>query len=137
DLIDLSLQGKHAHWNLEGPRFGTLHAELDELVESWQRLADEVAERAVTLGSSPDGRVTTVARSSHLDPFPAGPIRDDDVIVGLTRRLADIIERARRAMGEAAVRDSVSEDLLIGVVGTLEKQHWLLRAQLASQEFRT
>jgi DNA-binding ferritin-like protein len=28
----------------------------------------------------------------------------------------------------AAVRDSISEDLLIDVVRTLEKQHWMLRA---------
>ena len=131
DLIDLSLIGKHAHWNVEGPRFRTLHLELDELVDSWRRLADDIAERATTLGWAPDGQTGTLARSSHLEAFPAGPIRDDDVVLGLTGRLADVIERARVAMGEAAVRDSVSEDLLIHVVGTLEKQHWLLRVQMA------
>jgi starvation-inducible DNA-binding protein len=131
DLIDLALLGKHAHWNVEGPRFRTLHLELDELVDAWRHLADDVAERAAALGWAPEGQMATIARSSHIEPFPAGPIRDDDVVAGLTDRLADVIERARVAMGEAAIRDSISEDLLIDVVQTLEKQHWLLRVQTA------
>ena len=131
DLIDLSLLGKHAHWNVEGPRFRTLHLELDDLVDAWRGLADDVAERAAALGWSPDGQTPTISRSSQIAAFPAGPIRDDDVIFGLVGRVADVIERARVAMGEATVRDSVSEDLLIDVVETLEKQHWLLRSQMA------
>jgi starvation-inducible DNA-binding protein len=129
DLIDLSLVGKHLHWNVEGPRFRTLHDELDQLVDVWRRLGDDVAERAAALGYSPDGRVSTVARATQIEAFAAGPIRDDDVILGLTSRLTDVIERARVAMGEAAVRDTVTEDLLIEVVQTLEKQQWQLRVQ--------
>src|SRR4051794_29581745 len=70
DLIDLSLLGKHAHWNLEGPRFRTLHLELDDLVDAWRRMADDVAERAAALRGDPDGQTRTVARSSHIEAFP-------------------------------------------------------------------
>ena len=55
ELIDLSLLGKQAHWNLYGPNFRSLHLQLDELVDEWREASDEVAERAVALGHSPDG----------------------------------------------------------------------------------
>ena len=51
ELIDLALIGKQAHWNVEGPHFRSLHLELDELVDTWRSLGDQVAEREVTLGA--------------------------------------------------------------------------------------
>ena len=128
--------GKHLHWNAEGLTFRSLHLQLDELVDSWRAMSDEVAERAAALGFAPDAQAATIARASHVDAFPAGPITDRDVVSGLSGRLADVIDRARDAMGEAAVRDSISEDLLIDVVRTLEKQHWMLRAQRDPADLR-
>jgi starvation-inducible DNA-binding protein len=129
DLVDLSLLGKHAHWNVEGLTFRSLHLQLDELVDDWRALSDDVAERAATLGFAPDAQAATVARASRIDALPAGRISDRDVVAGLADRLADVIGRTRNAMGEAAVRDSITEDLLIEVVKALEKQQWMLRAQ--------
>ena len=101
DLVDLSLAGKHLHWNVEGPTFRSLHLELDELVDSWRAMSDEVAERASALGFPPDAQAATVARASRIDGFPAGRVTDRDVVLGLARRLEDVIERA-------ADRDGVS-----------------------------
>ncbi len=67
DLVDLSLIGKHLHWNVEGRHFRTLHDELDEHVTAWRRLSDEVAERAVTIGASPDGQAGTIAGATQLE----------------------------------------------------------------------
>ena len=38
-LIDLSLTGKHAHWNVQGPHFRSLHLQLDDLADPcpWHR----------------------------------------------------------------------------------------------------
>ena len=58
-LIDLALIGKQAHWNVEGPHFRSLHLELDELVDTWRSLGDQVAEREVTFGAVPDGQAAT------------------------------------------------------------------------------
>jgi starvation-inducible DNA-binding protein len=55
DLLDLTLIGKHAHWNVEGRLFRSVHHELDDFVDAWRILSDDVAERAVTIGASPDG----------------------------------------------------------------------------------
>jgi len=64
ELIDLALIGKQVHWNVEGPHFRSLHLELDELVDAWRALGDDVAERAGTLGAAPDGQAATVASQS-------------------------------------------------------------------------
>ncbi|MDX6717732.1 MAG: starvation-inducible DNA-binding protein, partial [Baekduia sp.] len=56
DLIDLALTGKQLHWSVVGSDFRSLHLQLDELVESWHALADAVAERAVAIGTFPDGQ---------------------------------------------------------------------------------
>jgi starvation-inducible DNA-binding protein len=129
DLVDLSLIGKQLHWNVTGPHFRSLHLQLDELVDSWRQLADEVAERAVALGIAPDGRATTVASDSVIESPNAGPLADDEVIAYLTDRLIEAVTQARERMEHAAEYDRVTEDLLIEVVDKLEQQQWMIRAQ--------
>ncbi|NED90608.1 DNA starvation/stationary phase protection protein, partial [Streptomyces sp. SID11233] len=53
DLVDLSLVAKQIHWNVIGPRFRSVHLQLDDVVDSARTHMDEVAERASTLGVSP------------------------------------------------------------------------------------
>ena len=129
ELIDLALIGKQAHWNVEGPHFRSLHLELDELVDTWRTLGDQVAERAVTLGAVPDGQAATVASFSQIAPLPAGHLRDYDVVREIADRVTEVAARARARIEAVASHDPVSEDLLIAVAGTLEKQLWMLRVQ--------
>jgi starvation-inducible DNA-binding protein len=129
ELIDLSLLGKQAHWNLYGPNFRSLHLHLDELVDEWREASDEVAERAVAVGHSPDGQSRTVAERTELDPLPSGQIADTEVISALTERLTDSIGRIRTRMDRLEDVDAVTADLLHGVVMTLEKQLWMIRVQ--------
>jgi starvation-inducible DNA-binding protein len=129
DLVDLSLVGKQLHWNVTGPHFRSLHLQLDELVDAWRELADQVAERAVALGVSPDGRAATVAGDSLIESPDAGPLADHEVIAYLTDRLIEAVTQARKRMEQAAEYDSVTEDLLIEVVDKLEQQLWMIRVQ--------
>jgi starvation-inducible DNA-binding protein len=69
DAIHLALQGKQAHWNLCGPMFRSLHRQLDQLVEAARDYADQLAERCLAIGVAADGRVSTVARATHLRSF--------------------------------------------------------------------
>jgi starvation-inducible DNA-binding protein len=130
ELVDLSLVGKQLHWSVVGPHFQPLHVQLDELVDSWHELADTVAERAVAIGSLPDGQAETVAAGSELGRVQVGAIADDAVVRELAGRLADISERTRARMDRLADLDAASQDVLIEVVRELEKQLWMIRAQL-------
>jgi starvation-inducible DNA-binding protein len=131
DLIALALLGKQAHWNVVGPNFRPLHAQLDELVDATRAWADTVAERLVTLGIYPDGQAATVARESALELLPTGPIPDRRAVELIADRVAAVADQAREAMDRVGDVDLASQDVLIEVVQGLEKQLWMLRAQAA------
>jgi starvation-inducible DNA-binding protein len=130
-LTDLALTGKHAHWNVQGPAFRPLHLFLDEIVDSWREAADSVAERAVALGHAPDGRTATVAERSELPQLEAGPQLDRELVVALTGILTEAIGAIRDRMDKLEDVDTVTADLLHGVVATLEEQAWMIRVQAA------
>jgi starvation-inducible DNA-binding protein len=98
DLVDLSLLGRQLHWSVVGRDFPSLHLQLDEFVDAWHGVADTVAERAVAIGHFPDGQSPTVATQAAVAPVDRGPIGDADVVRLLTRRIADVSERARGRM---------------------------------------
>jgi starvation-inducible DNA-binding protein len=131
ELIDLSLLGKQAHWNVVGPHFLSLHLQLDTLVDSFREISDELAERCVTLGVSPDGLAKTVASHSKLDPLPPGRIPDDQVVELMSDRLGTVIQRQRERLMKVEKQDPVTYDLFIKSLETLEKHHWMLRSQKA------
>lgn len=130
ELVALSLIGKQLHWAVFGPMFRPVHQQVDELVDSWRDLADQVAERAVALGYVPDGQPSAVAAGSPVAPVAHGGVEDHAVVRELTRRIAEVSERVRQRMDKIGDIDLVSQDVLIGVVRELEKQQWMLRVQL-------
>jgi starvation-inducible DNA-binding protein len=129
DLIDLSLIGKQAHWNLTGRNFKVVHEHLDEVVALARTGQDDVAERAVAIGVNPDGRSRTVADRTELPQLEAGYLDDDKVVAAITDTLAQIIGRFRERIAATDEPDQVTQDLLIGITAELEKQHWMFQAQ--------
>jgi starvation-inducible DNA-binding protein len=130
DLVDLALVGKQLHWSVVGPAFRTIHLQLDELVAEWQGLADTVAERAVAIGTFPDGQAGTVAARSQSRPLDVGAIEDHEVVRELAHRIAETSELARSRMDRLGDLDAASQDVLVEVVRALEEQQWMVRAQL-------
>ncbi len=130
ELIDLSLVGKQFHWTVVGPNFRSLHLQLDELVDAWRTLSDTVAERAVALGSFPDGQANAVVEGPGRPAINVGPIPDTEVVNELLRRVAEVSERTRTRAERLAELDLASQDVLIDVLRALEQQQWMLRAQL-------
>jgi starvation-inducible DNA-binding protein len=129
DLIDLSLVAKQSHWNLAGRTFRSLHLQLDEVVDQARLFADEIAERSVTIGVSPDGRGATVARESALAEHPEGWVKDVDVVEHFVQALKTVIERLRASIDATEKSDVVSQDLLITVTAALEKHYWMFQAE--------
>ena len=129
DLLDLSLIAKQAHWNLYGPRFRSIHEQLDEVVATSRDWADTVAERRATLGISPDGRAATIAATSGIPAFSAGWIKDSTAVDALVQTLTTVITGVRERIDEVGEVDAVTQDLLIGLTAVLEKQSWMFQAQ--------
>lgn len=129
ELTDLALQAKQMHWNVTGRHFVTLHEQLDGLTDEARAASDAVAERAVTLGYAPDAQVGTVAKESPLPDVPHGALADDTVVALVVTALGTVTERIRRRLDPVGELDLVSQDLLIGILGGLEKQRWMFSAQ--------
>ncbi|GAA5610096.1 DNA starvation/stationary phase protection protein [Streptomyces platensis] len=129
DLVDLSLVAKQVHWNVIGPRFRSVHLQLDEVVASGRQHADTVAERAAAIGVSPDGRAVTVAKTSGIAEVKDGWIKDGDVVRAMVEALSAVIGRMRERILATAEADPVSQDILIGLTADLEKHHWMFQAE--------
>ncbi|MER6179899.1 DNA starvation/stationary phase protection protein [Streptomyces sp. NPDC001652] len=129
DLLGLSLIGKQAHWNIVGPRFRSIHLQLDEVVDTARNYSDTVAERAAALGLPPDGRPETIASAYTLPAPKEGWQRDNDVVALMMETLETAIGRLRERIAATEKADPVTQDLLIGITAELEKQRWMFDAE--------
>ncbi len=129
DLVDLGLVAKQIHWNVVGPRFRSVHLQLDEVVDLARTHSDTVAERAAALGVSPDGRAATVAVGSGIGVTPEGWVDDTTAVRALVEALTAVIERMRVRIEATAEPDPVSQDIFIQVTAALEKQRWMCQAE--------
>jgi starvation-inducible DNA-binding protein len=131
DLVDLSLVAKQVHWNVVGPRFRSVHLQLDEVVDTARQYTDAVAERSSAIGVAPDGRAGTVSRTSVISEVPQGWITDVDAVRILVDGLGAVVMRIRERITATAVPDPVTQDLLIGAAADLEKHAWMFQAESA------
>ncbi|BCL23393.1 Dps family protein [Streptomyces tuirus] len=129
DLVDLALVAKQIHWNVVGPRFRSVHLQLDEVVDIARQYSDTVAERAAALGISPDGRAATVAVGSGIGVTPEGWVDDTTAVGTLVEALGAVIARMRERVQSTGEPDPVSQDIFIGITADLEKQHWMFQAE--------
>ena len=129
DLIAFGLSVKQLHWNVLGPHFRSIHLQLDEIYGDVVEATDSVAERIASCGHSPTGTSKEVAASSELLDVPLGFIRDDEVLLHAGHRIHELSGLIRSRMKDIEEVDTVTADLLHQIVATLEKHHWMLRAQ--------
>lgn len=129
DLIELSLQGKQAHWNVVGTNFRDTHLQLDEIIDAARGFADTVAERMRALHALPDGRSDLVAQTTTLPEFPQGEIATTEVIDLMTARLDDVCGTARDVHDAVDEEDPTSADILHEVLERLEQLSWMVSAE--------
>ncbi|MFD7283382.1 Dps family protein [Streptomyces sp. NPDC059862] len=129
DLLGLSLTGKQAHWNIVGPRFRSIHFQLDEVVSAARGFADTVAERAAALGVPPDGRPETIAARFTLPSPKDGWLRDTEVVQTMVEALEAAIGGVRKRIEATEKPDPVTQDLFLGITAELEKQRWMFEAE--------
>ena len=129
DLIELHVQGKQAHWNIVGTNFRDLHLQLDEIIEAARGFADEMAERMRALHALPDGRSSTVSKSTSLAEFPAGLINTKDAIEKIVAALEAAVGTMRKVHDEVDEEDPTTADLLHEFIAKLEQYAWMVNAE--------
>lgn len=127
DLLSLQLVAKHAHWNVCGASFRSAHQQFDELAGVAANHSDRVAERAVTLGSVPNGLPARLSTAPSMLEVPGGRLEAiealmlvEGYVLAIAGRLAAVASRLNH--------DPVSTDLCIQIVSDLQRQAWMLRA---------
>lgn len=126
NLIDLSVAGKQAHWNVVGPNFRSLHLAFDDVVAIARTGADDIAERMRALQVLPDGRADTVAESSHLPAFPTGEIAGPAAADLMVAAIEAVVSNMRKIFDDVDDADPTSADMLNGLIHSLEQQAWFI-----------
>jgi starvation-inducible DNA-binding protein len=113
-----------------GPNFRSIHLQLDEIVDTARLSSDRIAERIATLGGVPEGRASAVAATAKLPEFPKGTVQVEEAVKRIDEAIDTISGRMRERILRVGESDPVSQDALIEAADQLEKQAWMLRAQL-------
>ena len=127
---DLHLTLKHVHWNVVGPNFIGVHEMIDPQVDLVRGYADEVAERIAALGASPQGTPGAIQKDRTWDDYSVGRDTVQAHLAALDLVYTGVIEDTRKSIERSGELDPVTEDMLIGHAGELEKFQWFVRAHL-------
>ena len=127
---DLHLTLKHVHWNVVGPNFIGVHEMIDPQVELVRGYADDCAERIAALGASPKGTPGAILADRTWDDYSVGRDTVQARLAALDLVYTGVIEDARKSIDRLDDLDLVSQDMVIGQVGELEKFQWFVRAHL-------
>lgn len=131
DLSDLHSQTKHAHWNIRGANFYSVHLLLDELAEKLDGFIDDVAERITTLGGVALGGIKNIAEHTRLPAYPDDAFEVSKAIAATADVFAQVAKSARKGIDSAEeANDAVTADLLTEVASELDKSVWFLEAHL-------
>jgi len=113
------------HWNIRGEKFFELHLKFEELYNDLVLKIDEIAERILTLGGTPDHSFASYLRTSRVKPVEN--VRDGKVAVKhVLTALQDIllIEREILALS-AGADDEGTNALMSDYIRQQEKLVWM------------
>ena len=130
DSIAMSLNAKHAHWNVKGANFIALHELFDKIAAMHIEQSDEIAERITALGGTANGVVSALATSTLKD-YPSDAFSGQAQVTALADKMAifaKLVRDASRAAGE--LNDEDTADLFTGVSRDVDKHLWFLEAHL-------
>ncbi len=129
DTYSLYAKTHGYHWNIEGPRFLTLHTLFEtQYNELWLSL-DLIAERIRSLGHyAPFGNSIDAKSTIKGD---TGVPNEDQMLANLSVGNEAVVKAARAALEVAQeAGDQATADLMTQRVALGEKAAWMLRAHL-------
>ena len=119
-----------AHWNIKGDQFFTLHPKFEELYDNLVLKIDEIAERILTLGATPNHNYSDYLKLSQIKESielsdgtkcVENILSSFKVILDLQRELLDITDKA----GDEGTNSQMS-----GYITEQEKEVWMYNSYL-------
>ena len=119
------------HWHIEGPMFKPIHEATEKIYDEFADVFDDVAERTIQLGGVPYVTLADISKNAKIkeesktkfNPTQVLNIilEDFEYFLKLFKELSDVADEAK---------DKVSADYANGILAVLEKEIWMLKAQL-------
>jgi starvation-inducible DNA-binding protein len=97
-------------------------------------MVDDVAERIAALGSEVVGTPGFIAKNRTWEDYELKRAGAMEHLGALDLVYSGLISSHRSAMDQLEDLDLVSQDLLVGQLGQLEKYHWFVRAHLENDK---
>ncbi|WP_338472003.1 DNA starvation/stationary phase protection protein [Niallia sp. XMNu-256] len=120
----------HFHWYVKGNHFFTLHEKFEELYDEANEHIDELAERILTISGNPVSTLKECLEISSIKEAKGNESEEDMVRETITD-FQTIIGECQSAMELAEkANDEGTSDMLLGVIGGLQKHVWMLNAYL-------
>lgn len=116
------------HWNIKGHGFFVLHSKFEELYNDAAEKIDELAERMLMLGGTPDNKFSEylkVAKVKEID----GVNNAEEAINNILETYSYLIAEERKLLSLASeVNDEVTVALMSDYLKEQEKLVWMLVA---------
>lgn len=133
-LNDLALTLKHAHWNVVGRDFISVHEMLDPQIDLVRAMIDETAERIATLGISPNGLPGALVAARPWDDYSIGRAHTSAHLAALDLVYTGFLKSHRKTLEEVGELDAITEDMVINQCAQLELFQWFMRAHLEDDD---
>lgn len=116
------------HWNIRGKRFFQLHVKFEELYNDAQLKIDLIAERVLTLGSTPLHTFDDYIANNKLT-VGKNISKDTEAIGLIIDSLADLLKIERVILEESAkIEDEGTNSMMSDFIKEQEKTVWMMKA---------
>lgn len=116
------------HWDIEGHGFFVLHSKFEELYNDAANKVDQIAERILTLGGTPENRFSEYLKTAKVKEV-TGVIRGDDAIAHILETCSFLIGEERKILSLASdADDEGTVALMSDYLKEQEKLVWMLTA---------
>lgn len=116
------------HWNIRGKRFFDLHVKFEELYNDAQLKIDAIAERVLTLGSTPLHTFEDYVKNNKLE-VGKDISKDTDAVQLVISSLSHLLKIERVILDETdKINDEGTNSMMSDFIKEQEKTIWMMKA---------
>ena len=116
------------HWNIRGKRFFDLHVKFEELYNDAQLKIDMIAERVLTLGSTPLHTLEDYVANNRL-AVGKNVSKDTEAVHLIMASIADLLKIERVILDKTAkINDEGTNSMMSDFIKEQEKTMWMMKA---------
>lgn len=116
------------HWEIKGRGFFVLHEKFESMYDDTATKVDEIAERILTLGDTPENKYSGYLKVARI-PEVSGVTSSHEAVDNILNTYKHFITEERKLIDLAnEANDAVTADMLTGYLKEQEKMIWMLVA---------